>query len=118
MEALLGLTAGGRVLGSTEPAPLLVLIRRRGHKHRTKTRAVRFAHGQKKVPNLFQDLTPPKPRRHLGDRKFPGVRSKLVGMDYAKDFLERRTLPDARGKKGIAGGRALLPELGPPQPFL
>ena len=59
----------------------------------------------------------PNPRRHLGDRKFPGVRSKLVGMDYAKDFLERRTLPDARGKKGLRAGERYSLSLARPNPF-
>ena len=75
-------TAGGRVLRSTKPAPLLVLARCRSHNHitkKTKPSAARFAHGQTKVPNSFQDLTPSEPTRtpkNVFAMKIPGQLGK------------------------------------------
>jgi hypothetical protein len=60
LRALRRSTAGGRVLWEHEarpPARFSWLLRIKIITKNQKQRTVRFAHGETKVPNLFQDLT-------------------------------------------------------------
>ena len=48
-------------LAARPPARFSSLLSPQPYNHKTKTTAARFAHGETKVPNLFQDLTKPGP---------------------------------------------------------